>query len=247
MKPLEGKTALITGGAQGIGKAIAQRLISQGAVVALCDINLETAEAAADELSVYDGAAKAFLMNVADEMSVADAVTKVADDLGKIDILINNAGITRDTLMLRMKSDDWNAVIDINLTGVFNVSKSVVKLMVKARTGRIINISSVVGLIGNVGQVNYSAAKAGLLGLTKTMAREFASRSITVNAIAPGFIKTEMTDRLSEETKQEFMSSVPLKRPGLPEDVAAAAAFLASDDASYITGQVLCVDGGMVM
>ena len=247
MKQLEGKTALITGGAQGIGKAIARRFISQGAVVALCDINLEAAEAAAEELSVSEGAAKAFLMNVADETSVADAVTKAAAELGKIDILINNAGITRDTLMLRMKSDDWKAVIDINLTGVFYVSKSVVKLMVKARSGRIINISSVVGLIGNVGQVNYSAAKAGLLGLTKTMAREFASRSITVNAIAPGFIKTEMTERLSEETKQVFMSSVPLKRPGLPEDVAAAAAFLASDDASYITGQVLCVDGGMVM
>ena len=247
MKRLEGKAALITGGARGIGKMIAQRFISEGADIALCDINFEAAQSSAKELSGGNGTIKAFSMNVADEENVNEAVKGVANEFGKIDILVNNAGITRDTLMLRMKTEDWNAVIAVNLTGVFNVSKAVVRLMVKTRLGRIINIASVVGVIGNPGQVNYAASKAGIIGLTKTMAKEFASRDITVNAIAHGYIRTEMTEHLSQEAKDAFLRAIPLNRPGTPEDVAAVAAFLASDDASYITGQVICVDGGMVM
>ncbi|MBN1290794.1 MAG: 3-oxoacyl-[acyl-carrier-protein] reductase [Candidatus Latescibacteria bacterium] len=247
MKKFEGKVALITGGARGIGKTIAQRLVEEGADIAICDIKLDVACATADELSLGGTKAKAFMMNVSDAESVVDAVKSVADEFGKIDILINNAGITRDTLMLRMKSEDWDLVLGVNLTGTFNVSKSVVRFMVKARYGRIINIASVVGLIGNPGQTNYSASKAGIIGLTKAMAKEFALRGITVNAIAPGYIHTDMTEHLSDEAKEAFLKAVPLNRAGTPGDVAAAAAFLASDDASYITGQVLCVDGGMVM
>ena len=247
MKKLEGKTALITGGAQGIGKAIGRRFIAEGAEVALCDINLDTAQAAARELSSDGGTARAFLMNVTDESSVENAVKDCAAEFGKIDILVNNAGITRDMLMIRMKLEDWNAVLGVNLTGAFNVSRSVVKLMIKARWGRIVNIASIVGMIGNAGQVNYSASKAGLIGMTKTMAKEFASRGITVNAIAPGFIQTDMTGHLPEEAKAAFLSAIPLKRTGLPEDIASAATFLVSEDAAYITGQVLRVDGGLVM
>lgn len=247
MKKLEGKTALITGGAQGIGKAIGRRFLSEGAKVALCDINLDTAQVAARELSSTGGTAQAYLMNVTDESNVEETVKSCVEEFGKIDILVNNAGITRDMLMIRMKSEDWNAVLGVNLTGAFNVSKTVVKLMIKARSGRIINIASIVGLIGNAGQVNYSASKAGLIGMTKTMAKEFASRGITVNAIAPGFIQTTMTSHLSEEAKAAFLKAIPLKRSGSPEDVASAVTFLASEDAAYITGQVLCVDGGMVM
>jgi len=247
MKKLEGKTALITGGAQGIGKAIGRRYITEGAEVALCDINLDTAQAAACELSSDGGTARAFLMNVTDESSVENAVKDCAAEFGKIDILVNNAGITRDMLMIRMKLEDWNAVLGVNLTGAFNVSRSVVKLMIKARWGRIVNIASIVGMIGNAGQVNYSASKAGLIGMTKTMAKEFASRGITVNAIAPGFIQTDMTGHLPEEAKAAFLSAIPLKRTGLPEDIASAATFLVSEDAAYITGQVLRVDGGLVM
>ena len=247
MKKLDGRVALITGGARGIGKSIARRYISEGADIALCDVKLDDAQISALELSSKGGNAKAYLMNVADDASVDEAVKNVMDEFGRIDILINNAGITRDTLMLRMKQDDWNAVMSVNLTGTFNVSKSVVRFMVKARFGRIINIASVVGVIGNAGQANYSASKAGIIGLTKTMAKEFASRDITVNAIAPGFIRTEMTEHLPEEAKEAFLKVIPLNRPGTPEDVAGTAVFLASDDASYITGQVICVDGGMVM
>ncbi len=247
MKRLEGKTALITGGGQGIGKAIARRLMTEGARTALCDINLDIARAAAEELSAKGNEARAYLMNVSDETSVENAVQQAAADFGTIDILVNNAGIIRDTFMLRMKPGDWNAVIDVNLTGTFNVSKAVVKIMVKARTGCIINIASVVGIIGNPSQANYSASKAGVIGLTKTMAKEFASRNIRANAIAPGFIQTEMTRNLPDEAKQAFLKGIPLNRPGEPEDVASVAAFLASDDAAYITGQVICVDGGMVM
>jgi len=247
MKKLEGRVALITGGAQGIGKKIAQRFISEGANIAVCDVKLNEAQSTAAELSSDGGDARAYMMNVADNVNVDEAVKKVMDDFGRIDICVNNAGITRDTLMLRMKQDDWNAVLSVNLTGTFNVSKSVVKFMVKARSGRIVNIASVVGVMGNAGQANYSASKAGVIGLTKTMAKEFASRNITVNAIAPGYIQTEMTEHLNEQAKETFLKAIPLNRPGTPEDVSGTALFLASDDASYITGQVVCVDGGMVM
>jgi len=247
MKKIDGKIALITGGAQGIGRSIAERFVSAGSNIALCDINLELAKETAKKLMQNGSNVRAYKMNVADNSSVEETVKEVSDDFGKIDILINNAGITRDNLMIRMKNEEWDSVIAINLTGTFNVSRAVVRVMMKARYGHIVNISSVVGIVGNAGQANYSASKAGVIGLTKTMAKEFASRGITVNAIAPGFIKTEMTDRLSEEAKNVFMSTIPLKRAGMPNDVASIAAFLVSDDASYITGQVICVDGGMVM
>ena len=247
MKRLEGKIALITGGAQGIGKSIARRLISEGAAIALCDMNLPGATATAEELGGNGARVKAFFMNVGDEENVDHAVDEVMDEFGKIDILVNNAGITRDGLMIRMKKDDWDLVIKVNLTGTFLVSRAVVKHMMKARTGSIINISSVVGVMGNAGQVNYSASKAGVIGITMTMAKEFAARGITVNAIAPGYIQTEMTEHLSEEAKQAFMNAIPLKRPGSPEDVAAVAAFLASPDGAYMTGQVLSIDGGMAI
>jgi len=247
MDKLNGRVALITGGARGIGKAIAERCIAEGASLALCDIDRESVEATATAFSERGSVARGYVMNVADESSVIQAVTAIEKDFGKIDILVNNAGITRDGLLIRMKKDDWDAVLAVNLTGAFNVSKAVVKTMMKARYGRIVNIASVVGVIGNVGQVNYSASKAGLIGLTKSMAKELASRNITVNALAPGFIETEMTQHLSDQAKEEFLRLTPLNRPGTMDDVARAVMFLASDDASYITGQVVCIDGGMVM
>ncbi|MBT4485095.1 MAG: 3-oxoacyl-[acyl-carrier-protein] reductase [Candidatus Latescibacteria bacterium] len=247
MKKLEDKIALITGGAQGIGKSIAVRFLEEGAKVALCDVNPEGAQAAAMELSQSGNTVRAYAMNVSDEKSVNDAVQNIMNDFGRVDILVNNAGITRDNLMIRMKKEDWDAVIAVNLTGAFNVSRAVIRGMMKQRYGHIINIASVVGITGNAGQANYSASKAGLIGLTKTMAKEFASRSITVNAVAPGYIQTDMTEHLSEEAKEAFLSVIPLNKPGTAEDVSSSAVFLASDDASYITGQGLCVDGGMVM
>ena len=247
MKKLEGKIALITGGAQGIGKSIAVRFLEEGAKIALCDVNLEGSRTAAMELSQSGNTVGAYAMNVSDEKSVNDAVQNIMNDFGRVDILVNNAGITRDNLMIRMKKEDWDTVIAVNLTGAYIVSRSVIRVMMKERYGHIINIASVVGITGNAGQANYSASKAGLIGLTKTMAKEFASRSITVNAIAPGYIQTEMTEHLSDEAKQAFLTVIPLNRPGTPEDVALTAVFLASDDASYITGQVICVDGGLIM
>jgi 3-oxoacyl-[acyl-carrier protein] reductase len=247
MKRLEGKVALVTGGAQGIGRTIAERLLLEGASIALCDMNINLANTSAEELGKGGGTVKAYFMNVADEAKVDTAMDSIIADFGRIDILVNNAGITRDTLMIRMKKEDWDLVLAVNLTGTYLVSKAAIRHMMKARSGVIINIASVVGILGNVGQANYSASKAGIIGLTKTMAKEFAARGITVNAIAPGFIQTEMTERLSQEAKQAFLNSIPLKRPGNPEDVAAVAAFLASHDAAYITGQVLSVDGGMAM
>ncbi len=246
MGRLDGRVALITGAAQGIGKAIAETYAAEGAAIAVCDFNLAKAQETAAELS-YIMKSSAYPMNVSQPASVHETVASVMKDFGRIDILVNNAGITRDNFMIRMKREDWDAVLAVNLTGAFTVSQAVLRHMMKARYGRVINMASVVGVIGNAGQANYAASKAGLIGLTKTMAREFASRNITVNALAPGFITTEMTDVLPEEAKQAFLRNIPLNRAGTPGDVARVALFLASEDASYVTGQVICVDGGMVM
>ena len=245
---LDGKVALVTGGSRGIGRAIAVALAREGAKVA---INFAGNEKAAEETKalVEQAGSEAILLkaDVSDKDADAALIDTVIKTYGKIDILINNAGITRDSLMLRMKEDDFDAVIDTNLRSVFYLTKAAAKSMMKKRTGRIINMSSVVGLTGNAGQVNYAAAKAGVLGITKSAAKELASRGITVNAVAPGFIETDMTDVLSDTVKESLLHEIPLKRMGEPKDVANAVLFLASDQSAYITGQVIHVDGGLVM
>ena len=248
MDKLSGKTALVTGASRGIGKAIALELARQGANVA---VNFAgSADRAAEvvkEIQALGGKAVAIQGDVADAKRVAEMVQETIQEFGRLDILVNNAGITRDTLLMRMKESDWDAVINTNLKGVFLGTKAVTRQMMKQRSGRIINIASVVGLAGNAGQANYVAAKAGVIGLTKTTARELAPRGITVNAVAPGFIETDMTGALPEGVAGEMLGQIPLGRFGAPEDVARLVCFLASDDASYITGQTLNVDGGMVM
>ncbi|WP_449619351.1 3-oxoacyl-[acyl-carrier-protein] reductase [Robertmurraya sp. Marseille-Q9965] len=245
---LEGKSALVTGASRGIGREIALELAKQGANVA---VNYAGSEKLANEvvaeIKALGREAIAIQANVADGEAVTDMVNKVIEQFGSLDILVNNAGITRDTLLMRMKEDDWDAVIDTNLKGVFLCTKAVTRQMMKQRSGRIINISSIVGVSGNAGQANYVAAKAGVIGLTKTTAKEFASRGITVNAVAPGFITTDMTDKLTEEIKGEMLKQIPLARLGDPEDIAKVVVFLASEDSRYMTGQTLHVDGGMVM
>ena len=245
---LDGKCALVTGASLGIGRAVALKLASEGAKVAL---NFAGNEAAANEvrqeIEAMGGQAILVKADVADEAAVQDMVQKTADAFGRIDILVNNAGITRDGLLARMKEEDWDAVLSTNLKGVFLTTKAVAKLMMKQRAGRIVNMASVVGVSGNAGQANYSAAKAGVIGFTKTIARELASRGVTANAVAPGFIATDMTSVLSDKAKEAALTGIPLGRMGTPEDVAAAVLFLVSDQSSYITGQVLHVDGGMVM
>ena len=247
MRSLEGQVAMVTGGARGIGKAICAELAAAGAHLAVVDILCEAAEQTAAEFREAGCEARAFAANVADEADVARLVGEVMAAFGRIDILVNNAGITRDGLLIRMKESDWDQVITVNLKGTFNCIKAVARPMMKARRGRIVNIASVVGLIGNAGQANYSASKAGVLGLTKTAARELAGRNITVNAVAPGYIETEMTAKLPEEARDAFLSVIPLGRGGQPEDVARVVRFLAGPDADYVTGQTLNVDGGMVM
>ena len=241
------KLAIVTGGGQGIGRAIALDFAEAGLDVVIADINLETAEAAAAEVAAAGSDPLAFELNVADADNVEALIEKVSEKYGRIDYLINNAGITRDALMMRMGDDAWRAVIDINLTGTYLCSKAVIRVMMKQRDGRIVNISSVVGAMGNAGQTNYAASKAGVVGFTKALAREVAARGITVNAVAPGFIQTAMTDALPDKAREELVNLIPNGRLGTPEDVAAAVRFLVSEDASYITGQVLHVNGGMYM
>ena len=245
---LEGKVALVTGSARGIGRAIAEVLAQRGANVAITDRNAEMAAATAQEMTAkYGRKVPAFPVDVSDSASVKTMVDQVIAEFGRIDILVNNAGTTRDNLIMRMDEPDWDLVLNINLKGVFNCSKAVVRPMMKQRYGRIVNISSVSGLAGQAGQANYSASKAGVIGLTKALARELGSRQITVNAVAPGFIPTELTKDLPAELKESSLTGIPLGRWGTPEEIAYAVAFLASDQAAYITGHVLSVDGGMVM
>jgi len=241
---LKNQVAVITGGANGIGAGIAKRFVEEGAKVAVCDIDAETGGKITEALR---GNAKFYRMDVADEEEIKKAVDQIFSDYAKIDILINNAGITNDKLLLRMTKEDWERVIDINLTGTFLVTRAVIKYMIKQRYGRIVNIASIAGIIGNPGQSNYSASKAGIIGFTKSCAKELASRSITVNAIAPGFIETSMTAVLPDEVKENYLKAIPMKRFGKVEDVAALALFLSSEQASYMTGQVICLDGGLVM
>ncbi|MBN1349130.1 3-oxoacyl-[acyl-carrier-protein] reductase [candidate division KSB1 bacterium] len=247
MSKLTNKVAIITGAARGIGKAIALGLAQEGAAVVISDIMSELAEQTAREITESGGKAIAISANVTHAAEAEELVKAANEKLGAVDILVNNAGITRDNLIIRMSEAEWQAVIDVNLKGCFNCLKAAAKVMMKQRSGRIINISSIVGLIGNAGQANYAASKAGMIGITKSAAKELASRGITVNAIAPGFIETEMTANLGDEVKAAFLKNIPLKRPGTPKDIADAVVFLASPEASYITGQVLTVDGGMVM
>lgn len=244
---LNGKVALITGAAQGIGKSIALTLARKGADIAVSDVNLEKAEETAKEIEGLGRKAIAIKGNVASFAEAEKMVEDTIAGLGKVDILVNNAGITRDGLMLRMKEEDWDLVIDINLKGVFNCTKAAVRHMAKQRSGRIVNIASIVGEMGNAGQANYSASKGGMIALTKTVAREFASRNVNVNAVAPGFIKTAMTDALPDAAREALTKQIPLERLGMPEDVANAVLFLVSDASNYITGQVINVNGGMYM
>src|SRR3984893_8131309 len=242
------QTAIGTGAGRGIGRAIALRLAGEGARVACVSRNEENAKRTAGELNILRAdSAKHYAVDVADHAAVQKTGEQILKDFTKIDILINNAGVTRDGLAMRMSIEDWDTVINTNLRGAFNFTQSILRSMIKQRSGRIINITSVIGLIGNAGQTNYAASKAGLIGLTKSLARELASRNITVNAVAPGFITTDMTAGLSDEIKKTIQSKIPLGKTGTPEDIANAVAFLASVEASYITGQVLCVDGGIVM
>jgi 3-oxoacyl-[acyl-carrier protein] reductase len=244
---LSGKTALVTGAAQGIGREIAMGLAADGADVAICDVNLEAAQKTASDIATKGRKTLALKANVAASAEVTAMIDQVVEKLGRIDILVNNAGITRDGLILRMKEEDWDLVLDINLKGAFNCSKAALKYLSKQRGGTIINIASIVGAMGNAGQANYVASKAGLIGLTKTIAREYANRGVTSNAVAPGFIDTAMTQALSETVRADLAKQIPLGRLGTPEDVAHAVRFLASPAATYITGHVLHVNGGMYM
>ncbi|MDQ7799581.1 MAG: 3-oxoacyl-[acyl-carrier-protein] reductase [Candidatus Edwardsbacteria bacterium] len=244
---LKDKNAIITGSAQGIGKSIALALAKAGANIVVSDVNLEEAEKTAKEIETLGVKAIAIKCNVADANEVAELIKKTQETFGTIDILVNNAGVTRDNLMMRMEEKDWDLVLDINLKGAFLMTKAVSRIMMKQRQGRIVNMSSVIGVMGNAGQSNYAASKGGLIAFTKSTAKEFASRNITCNAIAPGFIETAMTAKLTDEVKENYKKGIPLGRMGSVDDVANAVMFLVSEQASYITGQVLHVDGGLVM
>jgi len=244
---LEGKVALITGGAQGIGLTVGEELARKGAHVVLGDVNIEGAEKSAESIKSQGGSASAIQLNVISSKEVQKAFDSISKEFKLVDILVNNAGVTRDGLMVRMKEADWDLVLSINLKGCFLCSQQAAKQMMKQKDGAIVNIASIVGLMGNFGQANYSASKAGMIGLTKTTAREVASRRIRVNAIAPGFIDTEMTRSLEEDIRKKLIEQIPLARLGEAKDIADCTAFLVSDQARYITGQVISVNGGMLM
>ncbi|MGN0459927.1 MAG: 3-oxoacyl-[acyl-carrier-protein] reductase [Ruminococcus sp.] len=245
---LEGKIAVVTGGSRGIGFATCKKLASEGATIIITDIcDSEKAAPAIKELEDMGAKAKFYQSDVSDFDSATETVNAIIEEFGGLDILVNNAGIVRDMLMLKMEEQDFDAVININLKGTYNMIKATYKHFMKQRSGRIISLASVVGIMGNAGQANYSASKAGIIGLTKSVAKELGARNVTVNAIAPGYIATDMTDALSDKVKKSIDEGIPMKRRGTPEDVANAICFLASDDASYITGEVLRVDGGMAM
>jgi len=244
-KQLEGEVALVTGASRGIGKAIAEQLAAQGASV----IGTATSDSGADNISAYlsDTGGKGMCLNVTDVDSIAAVMKAITDEFGAVTILVNNAGITKDNLLMMMKEDQWNDIIETNLTSIYRLSKAVVRAMMKKRKGRIINIASVVGLTGNPGQTNYSATKAGMLGFTKSLAREIGSRNVTVNCVAPGFIDTDMTKELPEAQREALIGQIPLNRLGDPADIAAAVTFLAGSAAAYITGETINVNGGMYM
>lgn len=248
MNKLAGRIAIVTGAGRGIGRAIAERFAAEGAKVAVVSRTEANSQNAAEAINAaHPGAARAYAVDIAGFAAVTELGKRVIADLGGADILVNNAGVTRDGLALRMSDEDWDTVLDTNLKGAFNAVKAFQRSILKSKFGRIISISSVIGLIGNAGQCNYAASKAGLLGFTKSLAREFAGRAVTVNAIAPGFIVTDMTNELNDQQKEGILKTIPLGSFGEAADIANAAAFLASDEARYITGQTLAVDGGMVM
>jgi 3-oxoacyl-[acyl-carrier protein] reductase len=244
---LENKVVVVTGAGRGIGKAIALRLAGEGATIAACGRTLANVEATASEVAKVGGKATAYAVDVANGAQVAETCDKILKEFGRVDVLVNNAGVTRDQLLLRMTDEEWDTVLDTNLKGAFHFTKSLSRAMLKQRSGRIINITSIIGLTGNAGQSNYAASKAGLIGFTKSVARELASRNITANAVAPGFIVTEMTEALGEPARETLKTRIALGRLGAAEDVANVVLFLASDLAAYVTGQVITVDGGLAM
>ncbi|MBU0503450.1 MAG: 3-oxoacyl-[acyl-carrier-protein] reductase [Candidatus Omnitrophota bacterium] len=244
---LKDKVALVTGGGRGIGRQIALTLAQEGADIVIWDVNLQEAEKACVDIQALGRKTLSAQVDVTDYVKVEEAINKILDKFTKVDILINNAGITRDNLLLRMSQQDWDAVLGVNLKGTFNCIRAASRVMIKQRSGKIVSIASIIGIIGNPGQANYSASKAGIIALTKTAAKELASRGINVNAIAPGFIQTDMTAKLSEGVREKMLAAIPLARMGSPADVASACLFLASQEADYITGQTIVVDGGMVM
>ncbi len=247
MAGFEGKTVLVTGAARGIGRAIAETFAADGADLVLCDLNTDWLQETAAAVTAAGRNALCLPVDVSKAADVDTCVEQAIEACGAIDVLVNNAGITRDGLLVRMSEEDWDAVIAINLKGTFLFTKAVSRYMMKKRSGAIVNLASIIGLIGNAGQCNYAASKAGVIALTKSAAKELASRSIRVNAVAPGFIQSQMTDKLSDDVKAKMMAAIPMRRFGLPEDVARAVRFLASDESAYITGQVLTISGGMVM
>lgn len=242
-----GKIAVVTGAARGIGQAIALKLARGGADVAICDLNAEWLNETKEKIEALGRKALPVAVNVSDSTAVNECITTVLKEFGRIDIMVNNAGITKDTILLRMSDEDWDAVLSVNLKGSFLFTRAVAKPMMKQRSGAIVNIASIVGLIGQAGQCNYAASKAGVIALTKSTAKELAGRGVRANAVAPGFIKSKMTDVLSQDVRERMLGAIPMSRFGETEDIAKAVAFLASDEASYVTGQVLSVNGGMVM